>query len=84
MKQIPIKVETYSGYKADEYPTSFYIEDQKHIITIILDRWYQGNVYPELPVSNYYKVVTTDDHTFIIKQEIENNKWFLIVKTKNG
>jgi len=44
---IPIKVECYSGYKADETPRCFYWNNNVFEIKKILDRWYQGNLDPE-------------------------------------
>ena len=32
-----LKVKTYSGYKADQYPISFAIDDKEYIIDKILD-----------------------------------------------
>ena len=41
---IPIEVECHSGYKADEYPKCFYLDDEKFEIKEISDRWYQGDL----------------------------------------
>ena len=35
-----IFVETYSGYKADEYPLSFTVEGRKFAVISVEDRWY--------------------------------------------
>jgi len=74
---IPIKVECYSGYKADEYPKCFYLNNEEFEIQQITDRWYQGDSNPECPVSNYYKVDTTYGKQYIIKHDLENDKWYL-------
>jgi hypothetical protein len=75
---IPIEVECYSGYKADEYPKCFYMAGNKYEIKEILDRWYQGNRDPKWIAANYFKVVTTDGKKFILKHEIEIDEWSLI------
>jgi hypothetical protein len=74
---IPIEVECYSGYKADEYPKYFYLDDKKFEIKEITDRWYQGKSDPEFPVSNYFKTKTESGEIFIIKHDLEQDKWFL-------
>jgi len=74
---IPIKVECYAGYKADEYPTCFYRDDKRFEIEEIIDRWYQGESNPEYPVSNYYKVGTTCGGRYILKHNLETDQWFL-------
>jgi hypothetical protein len=73
-----IEVECHSGYKANEYPKCFYWYEKKYEIKEILDRWYQGNLNPEFPPANYFKVLTTRDKQFIIKQETESDKWYLV------
>ena len=75
---VPIKVECYSGYKADEYPKCFYWKNKKFDIKEISDHWYQYDFNPEFPSANYYKVHTTCDKQFIIKHEFESDKWYLI------
>jgi hypothetical protein len=78
MKQvIPIKVECHSGYKADEYPKCFHWNNDRYEIVEILDRWYQGELDPEQPVSNYFKVDTDRDGPFIIKHVIAADEWYL-------
>ena len=46
----------------------------------ILDRWHQGDLNPEFPAADYFKVLTTDQKIFILKHEIETDEWFLWVK----
>jgi len=74
---IPIEVECHSGFKADEYPKSFFWNNSRFEISQITDRWYQGDCNPEYPVSNYFKVQTTSGEQFIIKHEVESDKWHL-------
>lgn len=75
---IPIKVECHSGYKADEYPVCFYLEDQRYEITEIIDRWYQGDRDPEIPAANYFKVRVLDVAQYLIKHETASDRWYLL------
>ena len=77
MQLIQIKVESHSGYKADEYPKCFYLDDVKYEIMEISDRWYQGGNNPEWPVSDYFKVKTSDGQQHLIKHNLEKDKWYL-------
>lgn len=77
--QISIEVKCHSGYKSDEYPIWFYWEGIRFEIVEIIDRWYQGKNNPEFPVSNYYKVKTSCLKIFLLKYEIEEDKWYLLV-----
>ena len=76
MKLIPIKVECYSGYRSDELPKRFYWNNTWFEIEKITDRWYQGESSPEWPVSNYFKIATTDG-VYLIKHDLESDEWNL-------
>lgn len=74
---VPAEVYCYSGYKADESPKSFSIKDRMFVIKEISDRWYQGETNPEVPASDYFKVITIEDEQYILKHEIKNDRWYL-------
>lgn len=80
MKFIPISVNCYSGYKADEYPKTFTFENIKYEIKEIIDRWYQGDLNPEYPVTNYFRVETTCGKIFILKHDLEGDGWYMCQK----
>jgi hypothetical protein len=77
MEFIPIKVESYSGYKADEYPKCFYRNNNRVEIVEITDQWYQGDRNPEWPVSDYFRVVTASGVQHIIKHDLKSDEWYL-------
>ena len=76
---IPIKVKCHSGYKTDEYPKYFYWEGVRFDIAEIIDRWYQGENTIGFPVSNYYKVITTDNKTYLLKHEVKKDNRYLFI-----
>ena len=49
IKPVRIKVECYSGLKAELYPKYFHWDNNKFEIYEIADRWYQGNKNPDFP-----------------------------------
>lgn len=78
MELTPVKVESYSGYKADEFPKCFYLNDAKYEIEEITDRWYQiESSNSGFPPADYFKVTADSGNTFIIKHDLEHEKWFL-------
>jgi hypothetical protein len=77
-----IKVETHSGYKADEYPKRFYLDDIRFEIEEILDRWYQGDQDPLVPAADYYKVATGDKKIYILKHDIAKDEWYLWIRSE--
>ena len=80
MKLIPVNVECCSGYKADEYPKCFYHGDKRYEVTEIDDRWYQSEYNNAGPASNYFRVTLKTGEKFIIKHDLEADKWFLCQK----
>jgi len=76
---IPVKVESYSGYKADEYPRGLICNGVRFEIMAITDRWYQGDRDPGVPVANYFKAETTCGKQLIIKHEVDNDQWYLLL-----
>ena len=63
-----IRVETYSGYKKDEYPVRFFINEERLEVLEIEDRWHS-------PGYIYFKVFTDDARHYILKWLISDNKW---------
>lgn len=76
MAKILIKVETYSGYKADERPRSFAIRDRVLKVEECLDRWY-GEGYA------YFKVSADDGYTYIIRHDKSIDQWELVKMEKD-
>lgn len=65
-----ISVETFSGYKADEYPLRIVLQGRRLIISIE-DRWYS-------PECSYFRVFADDGNTYILKQIPGNNQWQMV------
>jgi hypothetical protein len=66
-----ISVETFSGYKADEYPLTFTVDGRKFSVISIDDRWYSSD-------SSYFRVFADDANTYILKQIPGNNEWQIV------
>ena len=66
-----ISVETFSGYKADEYPLAFTMDGRKFSVISIEDRWYG-------PDSSYFRVFADDANTYILRQIPGNNEWQIV------
>ena len=50
---LPIYVDAYSGYKANERPQQFVLDEEIYEIAAVLDQWYQ-------PYATYFKVQTVE------------------------
>jgi hypothetical protein len=73
-----IKVFAYSGYKADERPTAFVVDDRRYDVTRIIDRWYGVD-------HDYFKALADDGRIYLLKWDRTADLWFLVeVMEKEG
>jgi hypothetical protein len=77
MSRILVKVDTYSGYKADERPASFVIREKVLRVEEVLDRWY-GEAHA------YFKLGADDGYTYILRHDMDNDQWELVKMEKEG
>jgi hypothetical protein len=70
--RIPLIVETYSGYKADERPVAFRLRGRRIAAREILDRW-EGEDHA------YFKLTDEDGTVYIIRQDRSSDSWELIL-----
>jgi hypothetical protein len=70
---LPLKVECYSGYKADERPVRFTgrgPDARTYEVKEVLDRWY-GAGY------QCFKVRADDGNLYVLKHHQESDTWTL-------
>lgn len=79
MELIPVKVECYSGYKADEYPKYFKWDGVKFEILEIMDRWYEAYNKPLNYEVHYFKVKTNLSGSYMLQHVLPSDEWFLVV-----
>lgn len=65
-----IRVECYSGYKANERPVRFYIGERALEVKELLDRWYGED-------HDYFKLLASDANTYILKYDRFEDQWEL-------
>ncbi|MBX5496715.1 MAG: hypothetical protein IRZ15_15375 [Bryobacteraceae bacterium] len=67
-----IKVESYSGYKADQRPLRFYLGEQVLNVEEVLDQWYS-------PDDTWFRVQASDGNVYILKHSFreEEPAWTL-------
>ena len=65
-----ITVQAYSGFKADERPCSFVLEQHKYEVQEIMDQWYG-------PASVYFKVRASDGNFYILQHAAATDSWSL-------
>jgi hypothetical protein len=70
--QIPLSVETYSGYAADERPLAFRLGERRIVVREIVDRWYGED-------HAYFKLTGEDGALYILRQDRWRNGWELLL-----
>lgn len=80
MQMIPIRVECYSGYKADEQPRAVHLAGERLEVDGIVDRWYQGGTAPGEPAAAYYKL-RVGLRTLVVKHDRQQHAWFLMAES---
>lgn len=73
MRRMKLKVECYSGHKADERPVRFRLEGKQYVVQAVLDQWYD-------PESIFYKVRADDGNLYILRQQTwtPDGQWELV------
>jgi hypothetical protein len=70
MTELFVRVECYSGYKADERPTRIVFETQTLEIKEVEDRWYS-------PGATYFRVVVESGERYVLRRDDAQDVWTL-------
>jgi len=65
-----LRVECYSGRKANERPIRFQLADQEYAVEAILDQWYG-------PDDVFFKVRADDGNLYILRYRETEQEWSL-------
>jgi hypothetical protein len=67
---IPVTVESYSGYKADQRPLRFVLGEHTYEVETVDDQWYS-------PSAIYFRVKTNDGNVYVLRHEEGQDEWTL-------
>lgn len=65
-----VRVETYSGFQADERPVRLHLGDRTLEVAAVEDRWYS-------PGETYFRVLTDDGDRYILRHIEAQDVWTL-------
>ncbi len=71
MREQVVRVECYSGYKADERPMRLHLTDGAREIVAIEDRWYS-------PGATFFRVVVEGGDVYVLRHDDAQEVWSLI------
>ena len=70
MSEQAVRVECYSGYKADQRPLRIVFHEKTLEITDIEDRWYS-------PGATYFRVVVESGERYVLRHDDAQDVWSL-------
>jgi hypothetical protein len=65
---MPINVECYAGYCAEQEPIAFRLGDRRVEVRAIVDRWYA-------PTQRWFKVDSDDGNAYVLRHDQMTDKW---------
>jgi hypothetical protein len=65
-----LTVECRAGYKADETPVRFALDDRPREVVEVCDRWYD-------PEADYFKVRADDGYLYLLRHDHRAGEWSL-------
>ena len=74
---LPLRVECYAGYRAEERPEAFWLCDRRGAGRAVLDRW-DGEEHA------YFKLVGEDGVRYILRRAVYRDGWELILMEVPG
>ncbi len=68
--ELVVSVECYAGYRGEERPMRFFLNQRRIEVKEIIDQWYGPNY-------RYCKLLGDDDNIYILRQAIDKEHWEL-------
>lgn len=70
--EIKVRVSCYAGYRGEETPRCFFLNEQRIEVTEVLDRWLA-------PDHRYFKLRGDDGAVYLLRHDIASGQWELIL-----
>jgi hypothetical protein len=65
-----IRVDTYTGYRANKQPQQFVFKDHMYEIAGVLDQWYDESAM-------FCKVRSKENKTYVLRYDAQTDEWTL-------
>lgn len=65
-----LRVECYSGYRAEQEPRAFYLGERRIAVAMVVDRWLDTE-------HRYFKVEGHDGQVYILRHSVAPDQWEL-------
>ena len=74
--KIDIRVFCYAGYRGEETPQRFFLQDRQIEVVKVIDRWLA-------PDHRYFKIRGDDGAIYILRHDISIEQWELILDDRS-
>ncbi len=65
-----LRVECKAGYRGDETPLRFTLDEKERVVVEIIDRWYD-------PDADYFKLRADDGFLYLLRHDRSTDEWSL-------
>jgi len=79
MSYVNIKVIAYSGYRDDESPRAFLMNDETMTVVEIVDKWIEES-FSDRTRKRFFIVKTQDNRRYKIYVDEKTSEWFCEIK----
>ena len=79
MSYVNIKVIDYSGYRDEESPRAFFMNDETTTVVEIVDKWIEES-YSDRMRKRFFIVKTQDNRQYKIYVDEKTSEWFCVIK----
>ena len=79
MSYVNIKVIAYSGYRDDESPRAFLMNDETMTVVEIVDKWIEES-FSDRTRKRFFIVKTQDNRQYKIYVDEKTSEWFCEIK----
>jgi hypothetical protein len=68
-----LQVQCYAGWKADEKPQRFRLNEREHVVEEVIDQWYG-------PEHTFFKLLAEDGNFYILRHRtsVPDGEWELV------
>jgi len=68
---LSLRVECYAGYRADERPLAFWLDERRVAVREVVDRWFGED-------HAYFKVTGDDGLRYLLRRDDGHDRWEMI------
>ncbi len=79
MIMVPVRVECYAGYRAEEEPRVLQVGDKRLEVEQVVDRWHEAGLDPSHSRAEYFKLLC-GSRLIIVKHDLDHHVWYLVTE----